>query len=73
MEPEMRGISKQRELLAIAPMVDVSNKYFRFLMRQLTRKSYLYTEMLNEHAIIHARKGRDVLLGYSEVEHPVVC
>lgn len=52
-QSEGRGVLK-REYFAIAPMVDVSDKYFRHFMRLLTKHSFLYTEMLNEHAVIHA-------------------
>ena len=40
-------------ILAIAPMVDVTDNYFRWFMRLLTKHSFLYTEMLNEHAILY--------------------
>jgi tRNA-dihydrouridine synthase A len=53
-------------------MVDVTDKYFRFLMRQLTKHSWLYTEMINEHAVIFACKGRDHLLSYTPNQHPIV-
>ena len=69
---EGRGTIK-REYFAIAPMVDVSDKYFRHFMRLLTKHSFLYTEMLNEHAVIHACQGRERLLGFTDIQHPVVC
>ena len=55
-----------REYFAIAPMVDVTDKYFRYFMRLMTRHAILYTEMLNENAVIHACQGRDRLLSFSE-------
>ena len=45
-------INPVKEKIAIAPMVDVSNNMFRFFMRYLTKHCFLYTEMVNEHAII---------------------
>ena len=66
--PELR-----REYFAIAPMVDVSDKYFRYFMRLLTKHAFLYTEMVNENAVLHACQGRDRLLSFSENQHPVVC
>jgi tRNA-dihydrouridine synthase A len=62
-----------RELFAIAPMVDVSDRHFRYFMRLLTKRSFLYTEMLNEHAIIYSKKGRYSMLSYSDNQHPLVC
>jgi tRNA-dihydrouridine synthase A len=35
-------------------------------MRLLSKHTFLYTEMINEHAILYARKGRDSLLSYSD-------
>ena len=61
-----------RELFSIAPMVDVTDRHFRYLMRLLTRKTFLYTEMLNENAIILSKKAHD-MLSYSDDQHPLVC
>ena len=44
----------RREYFAIAPMVDVSDKYFRHLMRLMSKRAWLYTEMVNENAVLHA-------------------
>jgi hypothetical protein len=46
-------INPIKERFAIAPMVDVTDNYFRYFLRFLTKHSFLYTEMLNEHAILH--------------------
>ena len=63
-----------REKMAIAPMVDVTDNYFRFMMRLLTKHSFLYTEMINEHAITHIPKtGNTKLLDFTPNQHPVVC
>ena len=67
-----KSVNKSRELFAIAPMVDVSDRFFRYFMRHLTPNAYLYTEMLNEHAILHSKK-RDAMLRYSDNQHPIVC
>lgn len=55
----------KRELFSIAPMVDITDRHFRYFMRLLTKESFLYTEMLNEHCIIHSKK-RDSILKFSE-------
>jgi tRNA-dihydrouridine synthase A len=61
-------INPVKERIAIAPMVDVTDNYFRHFMRYLTKNSFLYTEMLNEHAIIHIEKtGNTKLLDFSPV------
>jgi len=44
----------KREYFSVAPMVDVSDKHFRYFMRSLTKHAWLYTEMVNENAVLHA-------------------
>ena len=63
----------RREYFSIAPMVDVSDNYFRYFMRLLTKHAFLYTEMLNENAVLKACQGRDRLLWFTPNQHPVVC
>lgn len=53
-------------------MVDITDRFFRHFMRYLTPNAVLYTEMLNEHAIIHT-KSRHSLLAFSPGQNPVVC
>ena len=55
--------------LAIAPMMDWTDRHCRFFHRQLTRRALLYTEMVVADAIIHGDRER--LLGYDDTEHPV--
>ena len=57
------------EKLAIAPMMDWTDRHCRFLHRQLTRRALLYTEMVVADAVIHG--GRERLLGFDRAEHPV--
>jgi len=58
-----------RHRLAVAPMMDWTDRHCRFFHRQLTRRALLYTEMVVADAAIHGR--RDFLLGFDPVEHPV--
>jgi len=37
-------------------MVDTSDRHFRYFMRMLSKNMYVYTEMLNEHAILLSKK-----------------
>lgn len=55
--------------LAVAPMMDWTDRHCRFFHRQLTRRALLYTEMVVADAAIHGR--REQLLGFDPVEHPV--
>jgi len=56
--------------LSIAPMMDCTDKHFRVLMRQITKKSLLYTEMIVAQAL-HYSKNRNKLLDFYEIEHPI--
>ena len=56
--------------LSIAPMMDCTDRHFRILMRQITKKSLLYTEMIVAQAL-HYSKNRDKLLDFDEIEHPI--
>ncbi|MET0444221.1 MAG: tRNA dihydrouridine(20/20a) synthase DusA, partial [Pseudorhodoplanes sp.] len=55
--------------LAIAPMLDWTDRHCRFFHRQLTRRALLYTEMVVADAAIHGPRER--LLGFDPCEHPV--
>ena len=55
--------------LAIAPMMDWTDRHCRFLHRQLTRRALLYTEMVVADAVIHGERER--LLGFDAGEQPV--
>ncbi len=55
--------------VSIAPMMKRTDRHFRFFMRQLTKHTLLYTEMLTTGAILHGDRQR--LLGFDEREHPV--
>ena len=55
--------------LAIAPMMDWTDRHCRFFHRQLTSHALLYTEMVVADAVIHGARER--LLGFDAAEHPV--
>lgn len=51
-------------------MMDRTDRHFRYFMRQITRNTLLYTEMVTTQAIIHG--DREKLLGFSPEEKPLV-
>lgn len=61
--------------LSIAPMMDCTDRHFRFFIRQITRKTLLYTEMIVDQSICHAQKeGRlHKILDFDPIEQPVIC
>lgn len=56
--------------VSVAPMMDRTDRHFRYFMRQITRRTWLYTEMVTSPAIKHGDRPR--LLDYSPEEHPIV-
>jgi tRNA-dihydrouridine synthase A len=59
----------QSPIISIAPMMDYTDRHFRYVMRKITKKTLLYTEMITTQAIIHG--DRHKLLDFSEEEKPV--
>src|SRR5512145_2577431 len=50
-------------------MMDYTDRHCRYLLRLLSPRSLLYTEMVTAQALAHGDVER--LLGFSEFEHPV--
>ena len=55
--------------LSVAPMMDRTDRHLRFVMRQITRQTLLYTEMVTTGAIL--RGDRERFLRFDPSEHPV--
>jgi len=56
-------------LLAVAPMMDWTDRHCRFLHRQFSRRALLYTEMVTAAAVVHG--PRDRLLAFDAAERPL--
>mmetsp|Transcript_70485 Transcript_70485/g.159455 ORF Transcript_70485/g.159455 Transcript_70485/m.159455 type:complete len:200 (+) Transcript_70485:60-659(+) len=60
--------------LSVAPMMEVTDRHFRFMMRLLSRKCKLYTEMVVDQTLLYNLEpyvAQEYFLGNTEVEHPV--
>lgn len=55
--------------LSIAPMLKWTDRHYRYFMRQITKNTLLYSEMVVANAVIHNHKK---LLEFNDHEHPVV-
>lgn len=55
--------------LSIAPMMDWTDRHYRYLARLISKQCLLYTEMLTTGAILHGDQRR--LLDFSAQEHPL--
>jgi len=58
------------ERIYLAPMMECTDRHFRFLIRVLSKHVRLYTEMITAQAIVYGNRNR--LLDFDASEHPVV-
>jgi len=54
------------ERFAVAPMMDYTTRHFRFLMRLLTRRAVLYTEMVPANTLVFRPDGCEERLGFTD-------
>ncbi|HTK85953.1 MAG TPA: tRNA dihydrouridine(20/20a) synthase DusA [Patescibacteria group bacterium] len=62
-------MSKNARYIAVAPMMDWTDRHCRFFHRLLSPNVHLYTEMVTTGAILHGDRER--FLRFSPAEHPV--
>ncbi len=55
--------------LCIAPMMEWTDRHYRYLVRLMTKQTCLYTEMVTSGALIHGDRER--FLKFDEREHPI--
>ena len=65
----MQSAPYKSRKLSVAPMMDWTDRHCRVFHRQITRHTWLYTEMVTTGALIHGDVGRH--LRYDAIEHPV--
>ena len=70
MTRESSHVLKESYRFSIAPMMDCTDRHFRVVMRQITRRSLLYTEMIVANALHHNKRPID-LLSFNKIEHPI--
>lgn len=56
--------------ISVAPMMDWTDRHFRFFMRLISKHTLLYTEMVTTGAILHG-KDNHRYLDFSKEEHPI--
>jgi len=55
--------------LSVAPMMDWTDRHCRVFHRQITRHTWLYTEMVNTGALVYGDAERH--LRFDDIEHPI--
>ena len=56
--------------LSIAPMMDYTDTHFRMIMRKISSKVLLYTEMIVAQSLIYSDK-KNKFLNFNKEEHPI--
>ena len=56
--------------ISVAPMMDCTDKHFRMIMRKISSKALLYTEMVVAQSLIHTKK-KEKFLNFHPEEHPL--
>ena len=56
--------------VSIAPMMDWTDRHYRYFLRQLSRRTLLYTEMVTTGEILFGDRSR--FLAHDPIEHPLV-
>jgi tRNA-dihydrouridine synthase A len=64
-----RELTAQQKIIAVAPMMEWTDRHCRYLHRLLSRHARLYTEMVTADAVL--RGDRERLIGFDPAEHPV--
>ena len=65
----MVGMAQAGHRVSVAPMMDYTDRHFRYFIRLMTRYTRLYTEMLTTGALLHGDPRRH--LAFHPAEHPL--
>ncbi|SBT70960.1 dihydrouridine synthase, putative [Plasmodium malariae] len=68
-----KGRSEAIPFIQVAPMINVTNRHFRALVRIITKKAQLWTEMIVDNTLLYNLNKLDEYLGFNKNEHPIVC
>ena len=67
---EQTNSIKNIHKLSIAPMMDCTDKHFRMMMRKISSKALLYTEMIVAQSLTYTNK-KENFLSFNSEEHPI--
>ena len=55
--------------ICVAPMMDWTDRHCRYFLRQVSSRSFLYTEMITTGALLHGNS--ELHLAFDPAEHPL--
>jgi len=69
---QLRGLAAvPADTFSVAPMMDYTDRHLRFLLRLLSKRATLYTEMVVSNTLVH-NDELDRWLAFNPEEHPLV-
>lgn len=69
-------LNLKNRFVSIAPMMDYTDRHFRYFFRLISKYPILYTEMIPESTIFYNKnniKKLNEFLEFNPIEHPIVC
>ena len=70
MKHHLNNSIKNLHKVSVAPMMDCTDRHFRMIMRKISSKALLYTEMIVAQSLIHTEK-KEKFLNFNKEEHPL--
>ena len=67
---QISNTDRYQRKIYLAPMLDWTDRHFRYLLRLVSKHIWLYTEMVTTGAIIHGN-NLERFIGYNAQEHPL--
>jgi tRNA-dihydrouridine synthase A len=64
---------KGRPVISVAPMVDVTDRHYRYMFRLISRHTLLYTPMIVDNALQRAPHAATLYTDHQAMEHPLVA
>jgi tRNA-dihydrouridine synthase A len=61
--------TKSKHRFCVAPMMEWTDRHCRYFLRLISRRTFLYTEMVTAEAVLYGNQER--VLGFSPEEHPL--
>lgn len=66
---DLPGTPAPAHRLCVAPMMTHTDRHFRYFLRLITRRTFLYTEMISTGALLHGK--HEQMLTFHPSEHPI--
>mmetsp|Transcript_3376 Transcript_3376/g.13466 ORF Transcript_3376/g.13466 Transcript_3376/m.13466 type:complete len:500 (-) Transcript_3376:121-1620(-) len=62
---------RESSRFSVAPMMEWTDRHYRFMARKLSRRAKLYTEMVVDDTLLHRQDNLELFLGHDQEEHPL--